>query len=106
VAHSFNELNTITAYLLEIWKTIFTTNLIDPSKKGPINASFPTCSPGSKLIQQLVRVVLKKWMMAIQKWRAALNRFMIVLAMDWRASLTNADTKTNSPGPIIPDDEV
>jgi transposase-like protein len=75
-------LRTIYEYQHEIRNAIYTTNA-NESLNGAIRAAtkrrkvFPSDGSSLKLIYLAIAQAAKKWIVPIQHWRMALNRFMI-----------------------------
>lgn len=71
-------------YPAEIRKVIYTTNAIESvnmslRKVTKSRGSFPNDDALIKLYYLALRNISKKWTMPIQNWKAALNRFTIML---------------------------
>jgi putative transposase len=72
------------AYPADIRKVIYTTNAIESlnmslRKVIKTRGSFPTADAALKLLFLALEHIAKKWTMPVQNWKAALQRFAILL---------------------------
>ena len=72
------------AYPADIRKVIYTTNAVESlnmslRKVTKTRGSFPTTESAMKLLYLALQNIAKKWTMPIPNWKAALQRFAILL---------------------------
>ena len=72
------------AYPADIRKVIYTTNAIESlnmslRKVIKTRGSFPNADAAMKLLFLALEHIAKKWTMPVQNWKAALQRFAILL---------------------------
>lgn len=80
---NWERVSTFFAYVPEIRKIIYTTNIIEslnmPLKKVTKNrSSFPNDEAAIKLLYLALNNVAKKWSMSVRDWPAAMNQFLIL----------------------------
>ena len=72
------------AYPADIRKVIYTTNAVESlnmslRKVIKTRGSFPNAEAAMKLLFLALEHIAKKWTMPVQNWKAALQRFAILL---------------------------
>ena len=77
------------AYPAEIRKVIYTTNAVESLNMSlrkiiKTRGSFPSEEAAMKLLYLALEHIAKKWTMPVQNWKAALQRFAILLATGFR----------------------
>jgi len=84
VASELGNLTPFFAYPAEIRRVIYTTNAIESlnmslRKVIKTRGSFPQRDAALKLLWLALEHIAKKWTMPVQNWKAALQRFAILL---------------------------
>ena len=81
---NWEQLTPFYAYPADIRRVIYTTNAIEslnmsPCKVIKTRGSFPNAQAALKLLFLALEHIAKKWTMPVQDWKAALQRFAILL---------------------------
>ncbi len=84
VAPELGALDPFFAYPADIRKVIYTTNAVESlnmslRKVIKTRGSFPHPEAAMKLLYLALEHIAKKWTMPVQNWKAALQRFAILL---------------------------
>ena len=100
------------AYPADIRKVIYTTNAVESlnmslRKVIKTRGSFPTQEAAMKLLYLALEHIAKKWTKPVKDWKAALQRFAILLGdrvpkADWPKSRQSSDRRKTTPAQSEP----